>query len=376
MISAGDEHRRAGWVAEPYDPRVPSLTLIVPATNEPATLEHCLAAIDAAREPPEEILVVLSEPPGAGPAAARNFAAERATGDVLVFVDSDVAVHSDAFERVRRTFAERPEIDALVGSYDDEPPAPGLVSIFRNLLHHHVHQTSPGPAQTFWAGLGAIRREVFAGAGGFDATRFGPPCVEDVELGMRLGESGARTELDPELLGAHMKGWTLRSMVRTDINGRTIPWVGVLLRRRTLPPVLNLGWSHRASALAAVAAAVATARGRPRGAITAIAVLGALNRSFYVLLLRKLGPARALLGVGLHLIHHLSAVSGVPLGLLHYLRGGSRTEGPLRSVTPRLRVERHEGRDQVGGAAARRNGDSPSERRHPPQRLTERVILG
>jgi transposase len=33
------------------------------------------------------------------------------------------------------------------------------VSRFRNLLHHHTHTTHPGPACTFWAGCGAVRRE-------------------------------------------------------------------------------------------------------------------------------------------------------------------------------------------------------------------------
>ncbi|MGH7896935.1 MAG: acetone carboxylase subunit gamma, partial [Candidatus Binatia bacterium] len=44
-------------------------------------------------------------------------------------------------------------------------------SRFRNLLHRHVHQEGAGPATTFWAGLGAIRREAFERVGGFDALR-------------------------------------------------------------------------------------------------------------------------------------------------------------------------------------------------------------
>ena len=31
-----------------------------------------------------------------------------------------------------------------------------FLSAFRNLLHHHVHQSGAGPVSTFWAGLGAI----------------------------------------------------------------------------------------------------------------------------------------------------------------------------------------------------------------------------
>ena len=33
-----------------------------------------------------------------------------------------------------------PGLTALFGSYDDHPPARDVVSQFRNLLHHFVHQ--------------------------------------------------------------------------------------------------------------------------------------------------------------------------------------------------------------------------------------------
>src|SRR5205085_301085 len=71
------------------DLRAVRLSAIVPATDAPATLERCLAAIATADDPPEEVVVVdAADRPG--PAAARNEGARRATGDALVFVDEDV----------------------------------------------------------------------------------------------------------------------------------------------------------------------------------------------------------------------------------------------------------------------------------------------
>ena len=208
------------------------LSAIVPATDGPPTLARCTAAIDGADNPPEEVILV-EEPYRASPAEARNRGAAEATGDVLVFVDADVIVHPDAFTRLRAAFDADPVLAAVFGCYDDSPEAPGLVSLFRNLLHHHVHHGSGGPATTFWTGLGAIRCEAFRSVDGFDADRFRVPSIEDVELGMRLAETGARIELDPELQGTHLKAWTIPDMVRTDFSRRGVPWLKLMLERRS-----------------------------------------------------------------------------------------------------------------------------------------------
>src|SRR2546425_5047444 len=220
----------------------PRLTVVVPATNCPPTLDRCLDAIRRATDGPDQ-LVVVDGPSSFGPAEARNRGAAQATGDVLVFVDADVEVHPDAFKRFRAAFRADSGLTAVFGSYDDEPDAPDPVSTFRNLLHHYVHQQAAGPAGTFWAGLGAVRRDEFLAAGGF----IDHP-VEDIELGMRLASQGASIQLDPLIQGKHLKRWTLVEMIRTDFLVRGVPWVGLLLRHRQAPLNLNLGWRHRLSA--------------------------------------------------------------------------------------------------------------------------------
>lgn len=295
------------------------LSVVVPATNDPPTLARCLAAIGEAHEPPEE-LIVAREPPGAGPAEARNLGAAGASGDVLVFVDADVAVHADAVRRIRGAFAADPGLTAVFGSYDDDPPAPGAVSGFRNLLHHHVHQSSAGPAGTFWAGLGAVRRDAFAVAGGFDSARYPRPSVEDVELGIRLVEAGGRIVLDPELQGTHLKVWTLAEMVRTDFARRGVPWVELVLEGRSPRNALNLGARHRASAAVSVILAGALVARRPRAAALATLALVVLNRDLYRLVASRRGSLEAAASVGLHAVHHLAAAAAVPAGVVAHHR--------------------------------------------------------
>jgi GT2 family glycosyltransferase len=297
---------------------MPSLSVVVPATDRPATLPRCLDALRAAGA---DEVVVVDSPHRLPVCAARNSGAARGGGEIVVFVDADVEVHPDALDRIRAAFAADPGLTALFGSYDDAPSRGGPVAAFRNLLHHHVHQSSPGPAQTFWSGLGAVRRDTFLAAGGFDAARFPLPSVEDIDLGARLAAAGARIELDPAIQGTHLKAWTLRSMVVTDFARRGVPWVALQLRSGGHgSAALNLGWRHRVSALASLAAVLGVASRRPGVSVAAVGVLLGLNQAFYRLLARRRGPGEAVLGVGLHALHHLTAITSVPFGIAAHLR--------------------------------------------------------
>lgn len=291
------------------------LSVIVPATDRPATLARCVSAVRAALEPHDE-LVVVTEPSRCHPSAARNLGVMSTKGDILVFVDADIEIRADTLARFRDAFEQDPGLAATFGSYDDSPGENGVVSSFRNLLHHHVHQEGRGDATTFWTGLGGIRRSAFDEIGGFDPQlRY----LEDVDLGMRLSTAGHRIVLDPDIQGTHLKKWSLWGMVSTDFAGRAIPWAELLIRHRHSTNVLNLGWSHRLSALAAVAGAIALLRGRLFALVASAAVLIALNRRFYHLLLRRLGAPSAALGVLLHALHHLIGVAAVPVAIMRHL---------------------------------------------------------
>jgi len=298
------------------------LSVVIPATDAPPTLGRCLAALARSDEP--HAVEVVSGPPGSGPAAARNAGVARGGGDVVVFVDADVEVHPDALRLLRERLDADPGLVAAFGAYDAQPAAPQLVSRFRNLLHHHVHVTSPGAAETFWAGLGAIRRDAFDRVGGFDAQRFPRPSIEDVELGMRLRAAGARIVLEPAARGTHLKRWTLRSMVRTDFAARGVPWVVLALERGSAGGSLNVSRRQRLAAGAALATVAALGLRRPGYAAAGLGAMIAANMSFYVLLGRRGGLRLALAGVPLHLLHHLTAAAAVPAGVALYARGSRR----------------------------------------------------
>ena len=288
----------------------PRLAVIVPATDDPPTLPRCRASLEAALTPADE-LVVVRRAPREGPSRARNEGVDASRAEILVFVDADVEVHADALGLIRARFAADPDLDAVFGSYDDEPAARDVVSTFRNLLHHHVHHESAGPVDSFWAGLGAVRRGAFEATGGFRDLA----GVEDVELGTRLLGAGARIELDPAIQGKHLKRWTLPSMVRADLLNRGIPWTQLALEGRATRRGLNLGWRHRLSAGASVVLVDRLLRRRTAEAAAALAALCALNIRFYRLLAVR-GPRYLVGGIAVHVVHHLTSALALVVGVL------------------------------------------------------------
>lgn len=248
---------------------VPRLSVVVPVYQSADMLRECLQAIaassldagarelivvdDGSRDDSgvvagqfaDRVLRVHDGP--RGPASARNLGATHARGEVLVFVDADVVVSHTALEQLDELFTRDPGLTAAFGAYDTSPRDPGVVSQYRNLLHHFVHTQHAGPAVTFWSGLGAVRRRAFLDAGGFDARRFPRPECEDIELGYRLSDRGARMLIVPSVQGTHLKRWTLQGMLRTDLTARAIPWMHLLLERRGRPAmrVLNVSQTER-----------------------------------------------------------------------------------------------------------------------------------
>jgi GT2 family glycosyltransferase len=307
-----------------------AISVIIPAHNASATLRACLDAVLASEGLSFECIVVddgstdgtgtiardlgvrvleLAKGPF-GPAYARNRGAEVARGDIIFFVDADVVLAPGALDLVDLIFRERPDLAAVFGSYDASPKAEGIVSRYRNLLHHFVHQNGNPDASTFWAGCGAIRRSVFEKIEGFDEKRFARPSIEDIELGYRLRQAGYRILLDKRLQGTHLKQWNLSSMVRTDITCRAAPWSRLILETKTLPNDLNLKMGQRISfALVALACAlIPLALAQPvLLAVSAVALLGVavLNRNLYGFFFRQQGTLFTAASISLHLLYYL-----------------------------------------------------------------------
>jgi len=360
-------------------------SIVVPVRNGARYLPRCLGAIWDSWQPSWELLIVddastddsiavaeslchergggrpwkvLRVPVQSGPAACRNMGADAADGRILVFLDADVEVHGGTVAAliaplsgasVDTSSASNSHDDpvAVFGSYDADPAAPQLISTFRNLLHHYVHQQGSGAASTFWTGCGAVRADVFQALGGFrDA---GLDCMEDIDLGYRLRDLGYKIILRSDVQCRHLKRWSFREMVKTDLLRRSIPWTIMMFQRRKLETHLNVSPVERWSSvfalltvlfMAGMAVAIvariilslltagefagtidllAVAISAAVAGVATLSIMLYLQRGFYRYIARIKSRRFAVASFPLHLLYYVVGVTGFGLGALLYL---------------------------------------------------------
>lgn len=329
--------------------------MIVPAYNAGTNLRKCLGALaksDSARfeaivvddGSTEDIESIVAEfgykylriDGPKGPAYARNRGVAAATNDIVVFIDSDVCVHSDTLSRMSTAFLEHPELAAVIGCYDEDPSAGGFVSQYKNLFHRFVHTQNAGAVSTFWSGCGAMRRDVFLRAGGFDEQRYQRPSIEDIELGTWLAQAGNRIVLDPAIQAKHLKRWTLTSLIKTDVFDRGIPWTRLMLRSSAMPETLNLRRTQRFSVVLTylgIAAAIIGIR-YPLAWLVSLAIVVAvtvLNLDLYRFFASRRGILFAVGTLPLHWLYFAYCGVSALLGFVaHYLFDVVSSPSPRR----------------------------------------------
>lgn len=199
-------------------------SVVIPTYNRKPILEKCLTALEQQHYSPADIAgyevvvvddgstdgtvewlqtgnfphVKLCQQDHQGPAVARNLGVERAIGDHIIFIDSDLVVtdrflqaHAAALQQGRAAFGERVFTYGRVintCNFADPTAEPYKLTDFS--------------AAYFATGNVAIDRVWLEKAGLFD-TRFQLYGWEDLELGVRLKQLGLKLIKCPDAVGYH-----------------------------------------------------------------------------------------------------------------------------------------------------------------------------
>jgi glycosyltransferase involved in cell wall biosynthesis len=203
----------------------------VPNYNYARALDLCLRALQEQTYPHVEIIMVddrstddsvavarslgvrvVQPEVNGGVSKARNFGAAHASGEILFFVDSDVALDPDAIAQAVATFDGKPQIGAVCGTYRPEPLIrDSLVEEYRNFHQHYWISSYAGQIHDFvHPAMVAVRASVFTEIGGWNSRL---RRTEGSDFGRRVGEH-YETWLNPAIRGRHDNDDTVRVVLR------------------------------------------------------------------------------------------------------------------------------------------------------------------
>lgn len=165
-----------------------------------------------------------------GPAKARNLGASLTKSEILCFLDSDCLIKSDTLKKLIRFLEENQEVDAIFGTYDDNPPTKNWIGRYKNLYLHHTYQIADSDTRIFSTACGCVRRNAYDAIGGFSEPYLKFPGMQDVEFGYRLSEAGFLIKILKDVQVTHLKDWGL-SVWKSDIVNRGIPWIKIILSK-------------------------------------------------------------------------------------------------------------------------------------------------
>ncbi len=184
-----------------------------------------------------------------GPARARNRGVKEAKGDIIFFLDSDVIVLDGTVREVKDYFEKKSGASCVIGVCATEPLNHGFVPKYMAMFEYiHLLGARGNKVSVFAPRCGAIKKELFLRAGGYDESYRGAD-VEDFELARRIIRIDT-IMLNPDMLVRHQFVNNVGEAVRNYFK-RAVMWLHLFLKDRQFD---NAGPTAPSNGIAAVCA--------------------------------------------------------------------------------------------------------------------------
>ena len=220
----------------------PKYSIIVPVYNRPDEVDELLDSLTRQAYADFEVIIVedgsalpckdvcdkyASKLPlryfvkeNSGPGQSRNYGAERATGDYLIILDSDVVLPDGYLQAVEEELTLHGTCDAFGGA---DASHPSFTPVQKAISYAMTSFFTTGGIRGGKKKLDrfyprsynmGIRREVYAELGGFSKMRFG----EDIDFSYRIVEAGYKCRLFPEAWVWHKRRTDMKKFFRQVYN--------------------------------------------------------------------------------------------------------------------------------------------------------------
>jgi len=186
-----------------------------------------------------------------GAGAARNRGADFASGDILVFVDADVALEPEAIEKLIQPIICG-EAAAVSGNYSQNIESLNFPSAYKQLYIHWAYESAGRRLYNqFWTAIGAVKREVFLNAGKFRED-FQGAGWEDIDLGVKLSQGGHTVFFEGRAQGKHLHRTTIIKLIINDLKKGSEDIFIHLTKKASLSSNRHSSPKHILSALSSV----------------------------------------------------------------------------------------------------------------------------
>jgi len=210
------------------------VSVAIPCYNQATFIGGVIQSVLTQSRPADEVLVVddgstdgsaaiveqypvtlVSHAENRGLSAARNTALERATGDILVFIDGDAVADADLVRVLLTGYGGNPLV-AGVGGQGIEMSIHTLADRWRRAHASQGHGDTPKDVEFLYGLCMSFRTELLRAVGGFDVTL--RTNAEDMDIGLRLTRAGYRLRYLPEARVYHQRTDDVQSLCATMAN--------------------------------------------------------------------------------------------------------------------------------------------------------------
>ncbi|WDZ83524.1 glycosyltransferase family 2 protein [Micromonospora cathayae] len=314
----------------------PLVSVVIPCYNRARTVGLCVRSVQRQTYPAIEIIVVDDAsdddsatvaastgvtvrrlPTNSGPGAARNLGAAHARGEILFFLDADVALEPDSVAAAVAELRATPTLGAICGVLRPESLlSHNLIAEYRALQMYHWWLAQEGPMEGLHTALCAMRAEVFAEIGPFNPDL---RHTEAPEYGHRIRQR-YEVRSTAAIAGTHDHDTTLRAL---------LPKVFLRARASAVevrPGEVLGGAASRILASGLILAAALTLPAPlltgPVGGLLPLLLLAgavALDAGTYRRVVASRGARFGLRFTAVHLLYQLTSAAGAAIGTVERL---------------------------------------------------------
>ena len=210
------------------------ISVIIPSYNSGQTLTECLDAIFSNKFENFEVIIVSDKSTdnsidiaknynckiielkeNKGPAFARNTGAKSASGDILLFLDSDCIVKNDALINIDEIFKNK-KANVVQGVYSHKPNYKSINTQYQQSFYcYYTWQENLDYTDSLTSMYFALKKETFIESEGFNIN-IKYATAEDEEFGYSLINRGYKISILKKLSVEHKVNYTLLQFIKRN----------------------------------------------------------------------------------------------------------------------------------------------------------------